>query len=233
MLLLASSVFRVSAVRGQDRQAMRAEWLISMHDSLTRADRQLICGPLYRETYGRTQGHPFLGDRGWQSATLVAGGRTCREVPVKYELCIDRLVYNHFHETGNFPVVLHRERIPAFSIDGKDFVLLSPGRQGLRGPETGYYQEVIRGKASLYVRWSKRYEPPSSLSGGRFVLFRYSLVMTGEGLCRIRSRRDLVRALPERSRELRDFLRRNHLVIRSDEGSGLMEAVRYYNSLEE
>ncbi|RPI41960.1 MAG: hypothetical protein EHM46_05765, partial [Bacteroidetes bacterium] len=217
-----------ASAAGQEQVAgdIPSERLWQLHDSVTAAYLQFICGPLYADPYGRNEGNQFLGERGWQRADLVIGGRTCRDVPVKYDLCSDQLIYNHNHPSGNHPIALHKQRIGGFTIEGMHFVRFPAGMAGTGEAEGGFYQEIITGKAGYYVRWRKHFKPHTSRPGGDFILSRDAYVLRCDGLHRVRNRRDLAGALGDREREMRNYMRRNHLVIRLEDGSGLDDAVR-------
>lgn len=205
-------------------------------EQATGSELLFINGTQYRDVYPGTNGHPFLGDGQWSEGTIQSEGKTYRGLMLRFDLCKDLLVYNYIHESGIYAVSLNNDRIERFSMQGHHFVYInnnySPeqGKAQLAGP--GFYEEICRGKASLYLKWIKQYDPPTSRGNGRFLAFEQMFILKDGTLYRVSGKRSMLRVLNDQQNQIKQYIREHGLILRGNDAKAYHQAVEFYNSLQ-
>jgi hypothetical protein len=157
---------------------------------------------------------------------------------LKYDLCKDLLIYNYIHETGIYAVSLNVDRIDQFVLSGHRFVhvrmdsAVHLGSTSIQSAESGFYEELCRGKATLYAKWYKRYDPPSSGGNGGFMPLKYVYILNHGALFRVSGRKGVLKALADQEKLMKRYIREAQVVLRGDDERGFQQLVEYYNSLQ-
>ncbi len=203
----------------------------------TGSEQLFINGTLYLDGYPGTNGHPFLGDGQWSEGTIVSEGKTYRGLMLRYDLCKDLLVYNYIHESGIYAVNLNKDRIERFWLQGHHFVRITSNDHGqeqgkVQLASPGFYEEICRGKASLYLRWIKQYDPPTSRGNGRFLAFEQMFIMRDGTLYRVSGKRSMLRVLNDQENQIKQYIREHGLILRGNDATAVQQAVEFYNSLQ-
>ncbi|MFO7933702.1 MAG: hypothetical protein R6U78_06440 [Bacteroidales bacterium] len=209
----------------------QAEYLETLYNSSAGAGRRFINGSEYRDSYIRASGHPFFLTTNWVKGMLIMHGRSYDQLSVKYDIYRDQLLYNHILESGAHPLVLNKTRIDSFTIRGHRFCHLRriPGTDDRT--DAGYYEILSQGKARLYIKWRKRYNEPTVHSRGEFIQTIDRYILNEGSFFRINRRWGLLRALGDRKKEIRTYIRRNRLLVGPGHEEELKEIVEYYNAL--
>ena len=211
--------------------------LRNLVEQATGSGQSFINGTLYQDVYPGTNGHPFFGNGQWSEGSILTGGKTYRGVSLRYDLYKDLLIYNLIHESGIYAVNLNKERIDRFTLQGHHFVHLTntdadPERKKPQPAAPGFYEEICTGKAALYLKWIKQYEPPSSQGDGRFIAFEQICIRKDGMLYRVTGKRTLLLVLSDQDVLIKRYIRVHGLTLRGNSAGVYQQVVEYYNSLQ-
>lgn len=205
--------------------------LDSLYRNASGTDTRFINGAVYQDAYPGATGHPYFLSPHWIAGSLTMMGRNYVSINLKYDLYKDQLLYNHFHVTGPYTLVLNSDRIDGFIIDGHTFLKITGSAQPGNLPATGYCEVLSEGKASLYLRWIKRYSGAVKGSGGTFSQFLEMYVLNDGRSYRVRNRPTLLKALADREPQVKAYLRENRIAPGSGDPQGVKRIIDHYNSL--
>lgn len=204
------------------------EELCKIYEASAGNDLQYINGSMYTEAFPGCKGHPFFNSEGWYEGELVMQGKKYEGLTLRYDLYRDQLLYNHIQSSGSYIVVLNKYRIDSFTMDGHHFCKLqSPGS----GSEEGFYELLSEGKASYYVKWTKRLSESTPEYNGEFSLFTESYIQKKEEFSRINRRSGILKALEDHEKEIREYIRANRIVVRPGNEMKIKSIVDFYNKL--
>lgn len=226
-----SSVLLAQGNMVEDLSTLQARYLENLYYGSTGADRNFINGSVYQE-HMRARGHPFFQEGNWMTGRLVMNGRSYDQLPLKYDIYTDQLLYNHIPESGTCPLVLNKSRIDSFTLGGHTFRHLRDITADDVQMDAGYYQVITEGRASFYIKWEKRYHEPTVHSQGEFTLHADRYILNHGNFFRINRRWGLLKALADRKKEIRTYIRKNNLVVAPGHEETVKAVVDHYNSLQ-
>ena len=201
----------------------------------TGIDKRYINGSEYLDVFPGCIGHPFFLDGYWCFGELVMEGRRYKGIPVKYDLYGDQLLYNHVHPSGSYVIVLNKTRVDTFVIEGHLFckLTLSEALQGIPATRSmeQFFEVVSRGPATFYQKWQKSFSEPTKHEGGTFSLQKEWYILNNNRYYRIKRKYQLVRALGDREKEVKAYIRENRVIFRPGDESAVKKVVDHYNSM--
>jgi hypothetical protein len=215
-----------------DLAAMQAGYLDSLYYSATGADRNFINGTVYLDPHTGARGHPFFLDGNWTSGSLVMDGRSYGQHSLKYDIYSGQLIYNFILESGPCALVLNKTGIDNFTLDGHTFRRLNMIPGVVTPADAGYFEVITDGMAGFYIKWEKRYKQPTAQSPGEFVTHKDRYILNRGSFYRVNRRWGLLRALGDRKKEIRAYIRERRLVIAPGHEEAVKEIVDYYNTLQ-
>ena len=122
--------------------------------------------------------------------------------------------------------------IENFRIGGHYFVQLFPDPAVEDPVEAGFYELISTGPATLFRRWNKQYEPANQNSPGKFTEIRTLYLLVRNRYHKIHRRPSLIRALEDREKEIKSYIRTHVIIIGSGDLSQIKQVVDHYNSLQ-
>lgn len=195
-------------------------------------DKRYINGFLYAETFPGTMGHPFFQSEAWYQCDLSMDGRQYEDLTLRYDLYRDQVLYNHIHPEGSFIIVLNRELIENFVIDGHRFRKLPAPGHITSGMKEGYYEVLAEGKASFYVKWQKRLSDPGPDLRGEFNQIAEWYIRNNGEFKRVSGKSGLIKVLEDHKKEIKDFINKNRIVVKPGTEIEIRRIIDYYNRLE-
>ena len=190
-------------------------------DQLNGPDYKLLNGRQY-DHLNSGKSHPYFNTDRYRPGSLLLNGETYDSITINYDISDQQLTLLYPGNSGQeLKVVLNREMIDHFQIDGLTFRLMSY-------PETGssFFQVLSSGDISCFLLWKKTLSR-STVSGN--TSYKYSkqsreIYLQREGrLYVVRSRSSFTSIYDEAYRkEIKEFLRREKIRFRnaSDEKLG-------------
>lgn len=175
------------------------------------------------------EGFAYYQSPEWQTGTLVFQDIAYRNLLLKYDLVADELIVRHIN--GFTGVALFTPRIQSFVIGNRRFVYLSFVAGSSLQP--GIYQELSKGKLSLYAKHSKSIKETVSLGGieRQFIDRNNYYVFLGGNYYPVRKEKDMMDLIQEKRNEIKAFLKESGIKYKADPEAALKKIVDYYNQL--
>jgi hypothetical protein len=196
-------------------------------DHLNGPDYNLLNGRQYNLPYTGTS-HPYFNSDRYRFGSIVLNGESYDSVLINYDIYDQQLILQVPGNISgqNMKVVLNRELIDHFQIDGRLFRLMA-------FPETGtsFFQVVGSGDISCLLLWEKKlYRSPSSgITGNKFLKQSRAIYLQKEDqLFPVNSRSSFTAIFDEAYREeIQGFLHREKIRFRSASDKKLAELMNF------
>ena len=195
-------------------------------DHLNGPDYNLLNGRQY-DLLNSGKSHPFFKTDRYRPGSLLLNGETYDSITINYDIFDQQLTLQYPGNSGqDLKVVLNREMIDHFQIDGLTFRLMS-------FPETGssFFQVLSSGDMSCFLLWKKTLSR-STLSGN--TSYKYSkqsrevYLQREDRLYVVRSRSSFTSIYDEAYRkEIKEFLRREKIRFRNASDEKLGELMNF------
>lgn len=196
-------------------------------DHLNGPDYNLLNGRQYYPLFSGIS-HPYFNTDRYRPGSLLLNGEAYDSVTINYDIFDQQVILQYPVNISdqNIKVVLNRELIDHFKIDGKTFRKMS-------FPETGssFFQVVSSGDLSCFLHWEKRLNR-STYSGN--TSYNYSkqsreIYLQKEGqLYVVRSRSSFTGMFDEAyQKEIKGFLRREKIRFRNASDAKLGELMNF------
>ena len=103
--------------------------------------------------------HPYFLQNSFKKIDLNYKGNVYLNIPVKYDVFLDRLLIKHSESNGSPIMVLYPDYIPRFSINNHDFEYIDNGLIA-----SGYYEEICNNDVFKVIKKfiKKKYERTDS-----------------------------------------------------------------------
>lgn len=194
-------------------------------------DNQVLYnGKLWRNTYSRVRGYPFLFSDDFLTGTVTIGGKTFEKVRIKYDIYNDELVA--LSDKG-FIIQVNKEVVDAFSLrwQEKDFIFRKMDSDSLKNSDS-YVNAAAEGDILLFVRYRK--EILNLAVDNKYDQFNQShriyVLKNGEKQF-VNSKKELLSLLNDRKQEIRTFINSNKLKVSRKNPESFRAVVEYYNDL--
>jgi hypothetical protein len=176
-------------------------------------------------------GHPFYGEYRFKIGSVSYHGILYKNVPILYDLVYDEVIIGDYYNI--FKIILTGQLIDHFTIEDHSFTRLTdsvtPGM-----PKVGFYEELYTGHITLLKREAKQIQ--EDLNNGdhaqRFIDGTDSsyLLHIGNVYHPVNHIKSLLSTLKDKKKEVRRFIRSNHLSMRKDRENTLIKVAAWYDS---
>jgi len=176
----------------------------------------------------KIKGHAYFQVRELQTGSVVYDGLEFVNVPMLYDLLKDQVIVQHFN--GFTKIGLVQQKVTAFTLNGHHFIRLD----SLLGPPiiTGYYDEVYAGRLKVLVKRGKYIEETIKDELEReFIQKDLFFIQKDGAYYAIKNYKGLLALLKDRSKEIRQYLRKNRIKYRKGAEYAIVKAAAYYDSL--
>jgi len=195
-------------------------------DHLNGPDYTLLNGRQYK-LLNSGESHPFFNTDRYRPGSLLLNGEAYDSVTINYDIVDQLLILQYPGNSGqDLKVILNREMIDHFQIDGLTFRLMS-------FPETGssFFQVLGSGDISCYLLWEKTLYRSTVSGNTRYKYSKQSrkIYLQREGrLNVVRSRASFISLYEETYRkEIKAFLRREKIRFRNASDEKLGELMNF------
>ena len=230
LLLFSTSLLQPCLAQAvwNDSTLLKAALLnaIGVYEATMGAQSHLFNGSEYKMYSSMAGEHPyFMND--WSEGEVLYEGQRYTTVPLLYDLSGDKLITEN--ESGRL-LQLISEKVTYFILDSHTFVYLT-------GPKIkeGFYDRLYPGDTKIYKRIRKSLQ--KSISGTllekKFEESIQYFIYTRGNYIPARKKKDVFAALPDKSNELKKFLRENHIHFRSDPGAAMTRMARFYDQIQQ
>ena len=236
-LLLFFACWSVGKAGAQDTAFAHQTTQAAIHQAVTSyhlyTDKQsrLFRGIEYFGHSPMIQGIPFFQENTWQRGYIVYDDIAYDTVRMMFDLVKDKVVILHYN--GFYRLSLFSEKIKEFSFLNHHFLRLEHDSLRNSAPVTGFYDMLYTGNTSVVVRRTKFIEETVREQVERkFIVKDFFYIRTQDGVFHIiRTKGALRSVLKDRSREVKQYMRKNKLRFRQDKEKAIVQAVTYYDSL--
>jgi hypothetical protein len=202
---------------------------VSLYYKFTNHRSRLYNGKEFIAYNPKLEGHPFFSDDLLHRGTVMYDGMYFDSVNMQYDLVKDELVIQHFDVF--FKVVLISEKLKEFSLNNHHFKRLVRDSVNKLPVATGFYDFMHEGKTTLFIKRTKRIEETVTDRINQKIVEKdfYYIIKEGE-IRQVKSLKSLLEILKDRSREIRQELRKNHIKYRRNREQAIIRAVKFYDS---
>ena len=201
---------------------------VGLFHKYTDKQARLYNGFLHLGYSHKIQGTAYYPDNTWHKGSLVYDGIFYADVNMMYDVYKDELVIQHFHK---LMVTLHGEKVKEFTFDNSRFIRVM--RDSLRNVplSTGFYQELYKGKITLLAKRQKLLEETiTDVLEQKFIPRNFYYLYRNNTWHTVKTYNDLMGVLKERSKEIRQHLKKNKVKYRRERERALIMAVQYFDA---
>lgn len=191
----------------------------------------LYNGVEYLRHPAKIQGSPFFLDTEYNNGTIVYNGIFYDGLRLKYDVVTDQLVTRYID--GNSEMSFLSGLVSKFSIEGFKFVYLPTNTLGDVKTSPGYFQELIDGKASFFIKRKKNLKETSGVRDitSEFVVADEFYVLKDNILHRVSSKSSVLNVFKDKKKELNAFLKNQSINFRDNPELAVSKIVQEYNEL--
>jgi hypothetical protein len=202
----------------------------STYDRALHGESGLYNGLDYPEYVALMPGvHPFFISNQMTDGSILYGGQTYENVGLRYDICHDKVVVEHYYNHSILELV--SERITGFTLHGHRFIHLTPNKKN--NLKDGFYDLLYDGPSRVIARHEKVLE---EIKGGQRVRYQFKdntrfYVLKDGSFSMVYSKASLLKALNKHKSELRNFPGSEQIRFRKDRGKAIAAMARYYDTL--
>jgi hypothetical protein len=204
--------------------SVAALYFINQKDELA-----IYNGRLFYGYSSAIEGHAFYAVNEWQNGSILYDGVWYYNIQTLYNTYTDEVVVRH---PNGLQVSLSSERIKEFHFGQQTFVRLIADDKLIY--QTGFYQRLQNGKASLWARRVKLLE--EKISGlqieRKFVEANKFFLLKNELLHQVWKQKKLMSLLNDSPQKITQFISQQELNYKKNREAAMMRIVSIYNQLQ-
>jgi hypothetical protein len=178
----------------------------------------------------RIKGHAYFLQKELQTGSVVYDELEFANVPMLYDLLKDQVVIQHFN--GFTKLSLISEKVRSFTLNNHHFIRLQADSASHSPIITGFYDELYTGRLNLLVKRGKFIEETIKDEVEReFIKYDLFFIEKEGTYYAIKNYKGLLTVLKDRSKEVKQYLRKNRIKYRKDRENAIVKATVYYDSL--
>lgn len=224
---LIAGTFMHMAAQETGTQGMKYADIYRQTEELCGVNPLLRNGVYYEDFYYSAEGHPFFMDEGYLPGSVTYRGQKYNNVKIRFDIFSQQLLILHTGGKEIYENYLSEEFVTAFTIAGKHFKKLFPGKE-----QEGFYQ-VVAGDTQVLCcyQWLKARSEDHEGNYMKYVFgdqrVRRYLQVYGE-LNRYRNNRSFLKALPDGVRsDTRSYIRDHKLKVKKADDARMQELMSY------
>jgi hypothetical protein len=178
----------------------------------------------------KIKGHAYFIQKELQTGTVVYDELEFANVRMLYDLQKDQVIV--LHHNGFTKLGLVSEKVKAFSLFDHHFVRLIADSLSHSPLLTGFYDEVYKGRLNVFIKRGKFVEETIKDELEReFIQFNLYFIQKEDVYYQVKNYKGLLFLLKDRSKEIKQYLRKNRIKYRKGPENAIVKAVTYYDSL--
>jgi len=177
--------------------------------------------------YTLQEGHPFFQVVNFINGNVNVDGMIFHDVPMLYDIVKDQLIIQDFQKV--YKINLPADRVRQFFLLGHLFVHLNASDQ----VKTGFYDQLYKGKISLFAKREKKIlEKYSNIQISKVVISQNVYYIKKDGVYyTIKNKSSLFSALKSKKKEVQQYLKANDIKFKREPERAMIMAVKYYDQL--
>jgi hypothetical protein len=178
----------------------------------------------------RIKGHAYFQEVELQKGSVVYDGLVYNDVPMWYDMLKEQLIIQHFNKFTRIGLVSPKVR--AFTLLNHHFIRLDIDSTLGLPVRTGFYDQVYKGSTTVLVKRIKTiFEVVRDEVEREFIQHNYYYIQKDSTWYNVKSYRGLLTIFKDRSKEIKQHLRRNKIKYRKAQENAIVKAAAYYDSL--
>jgi hypothetical protein len=190
----------------------------------------LYNGRKWRNLYYMVQGDQFLFSSMFLPGSLTIRGKTFTNVSIMYDLYKDEILTP---VSPGLILQLNKEMVDSFSLlfQNKTYRFTRMPDDSLEGLK-GYVNVLYSGKTALYIKYNKKIDK-LKVEGENDKFYQLTRIYyVKDSICnQITGKSDLFRVLFEDKARIRDFIKKNKLLVSKEEPESFIPVIRYYDRI--
>jgi len=152
-------------------------------------------------------------------------------INIRYDILNDRLQCLHVTANGPVTIEVNPSFVRQFIYSDRTFIHFDLVHPGITVTDSGYYEVLASGRASLYIKWKKFVTTPSANHPGEYYQQKATYILLHDVMHRLTNRKSMLKAMDDRLIEIKSYIRQHRISARHSSDPELTAIVNYYNSL--
>jgi hypothetical protein len=239
--LLVSTLLLILGVSGysqniplEEKHVLLNNYKTAVEDTINKRieiDRPFVLGRM-QVFHGTSVHHPYFSDYRPVNGSLVFKNKLYEADALLYDIHNDKLVYRYY--SGNLDInniALDENFVLGFTIHNSTFRYFKDLKtKAGRKLKDGYYEVVYDGTFKFLVRWEKTRSFDMYVSH-KFSVSRRMYMLNDGQVVSIKNKWQLMNQFADKKREVKKFIKKNHIILELKNGSSVNEVFEYYESL--
>jgi len=204
---------------------------INEQDTL-KGDQILFNGRVWRNLYYRVREDQFLFSRELLPGSVTINGITFNNINIRYDIYNDEIITPTKHGSV---LQLNKEMVDSFTInfENKTYKFTKIQRDSVKGLK-GYINVLYKGKTALYVKYKKEIELLAvDRMYDRFYQTQRIYFVKDSIVHPVTGKRDLFKVLNEDKEQIRNFIKKNKLMVSRKNPESFVPVIQFYDSLKQ
>lgn len=178
----------------------------------------------------KIKGHAYFIQKELTTGTIVYDGLEFANVPMIYDLLKDQVVIQHNNSFSKLGLV--SQKVKEFTLLNHHYIRITVDSTSNTPLITGFYDEVYKGNLNVLIKRTKWIEETVKDELEReFISLDLFFIQKGGVYYPVRSYKGLMALLKDRSKEVKQYLRKNRIKYRKGRENAIVKAVVYYDLL--
>lgn len=178
----------------------------------------------------KIKGHAYFIQKELTTGTIVYDGLAFTNVQMGFDLLKEQVIVQHNNSFTKVGLV--SEKVKEFTLQNHHFLRLIADSLSGSPIITGFYDEAYKGRLTVLIRRTKWIEETVKDELEReFISLDLFFIQKGGTYYPIRNYKGLLAVLKDRSKEVKQYLRKNRIKYRKGAENAIVKAVVYYDSL--
>ncbi len=227
LILIFICIFYISVAQNKNTECTGQ--LLQNKDNIENDNPTLngLHGKKYNYVYNTGEGTPFMEPNTWCNGSLSFGKRHYNDLMLKYDLVNDQLVYYYANHEKPVMIALNKSFISDFEMHGSTFKYI----RGFKNIKNGFYEEIVTGPASFFIRWEKYEQPASVNPQDNFELQKKWYIKKDNKFYLVKNRWNVYEALNDQKTEIKEYIRKNIILVAFADERELLGIINHYNKL--
>lgn len=195
-------------------------------------DDRLICGQIYQMQHFRAKGQPYFINDTWQNGRIFIKNNLFENNQIRYNLQSNQLILKARLKNKQIRhILLNNEIIDSLYINNHLFInssLLEVQEENV------FYEKLYVGNFTAYLKHIIEYEKETSQSSlfGKYHKVYYELYLDdSDGFKEISSLKYFLKYFEEDQKEIKKFIRRNHIRFKKLKDFQLINLLKYCDEI--
>jgi hypothetical protein len=203
---------------------------VTSYHKYTDKQARLYNGFLHIGYSNKIEGVAYWPDNTWQKGSVVYDGVYFPDVSMLFDIYKDELVILHFHR---LLLTLHNEKVKEFTFGNYHFVRIQRDSSKHVTLNAGFYQQMYKSNnITLLGRRVKLLEETiTDVLIQKFIPKNFYYINRNNTWYAVKTYGDLRDILKEKSKEIKQHLKKNKVRWRKDRERALVLAVQYFDAI--